>query len=285
LQGGEKLPSVEDIDETIQQQLSQLTLLRQLRNAHIPILRLPTEILGMILLYACPSRPARRSWDKPLIALVRLVQVCSRWRAIALSVTRLWSSITSFARKQMPLLLERSRQAPLFVYLDTAYRSFSALDKEAEAVYVEEQLESMEALGHLVRIRELELGAGQSTWSDQALEQLQFFLSMPAPILVELALEDIRNFQGRPLDNSTPHLRTLRLRSVDVNLQGWLPLRHLHVLDLSGTRNTPSVLQILHVLREARLLRTLSVFIDLVKNTSLPEPLSEVVRIPALHTL
>ncbi|KAF9463462.1 hypothetical protein BDZ94DRAFT_1122391, partial [Collybia nuda] len=57
-----------------------------------PFRRLPTEILGEIFLYCLPEaryRTASRN-QAPLL----LGQICSRWRGIALGMSKLWEEFT-----------------------------------------------------------------------------------------------------------------------------------------------------------------------------------------------
>jgi hypothetical protein len=286
LHGGGTLPNVDDIEETIQQHLADLAFLRQLKNAHNPLLRLPTELLRMILLYACPrpSQNLRKVWIHYLKDLIRFTQVCSRWHLIALSTPDLWSYLSCFTRKQSPLLLERSQQAPLCIYLEPATQRMSAHDVENEAAYIQGQRELLGLLRHLGRIRELELSAGvyySATWHDETIEQLRSLLSAQAPMLAELVIEGHLSLQGHCLlDNHAPCLRTLRMLTVNVDLRGWLPLRNLHVLEL--TRTGQPTLHILNVLRDACCLRELTISTHYPEDI-LPEPPLEPVKLPSLR--
>jgi hypothetical protein len=291
--------------EAIQQQL-RLALLRQSKNAHIPILRLPPEILGIILLYACP-RPSRKfdahssdgwltdNWSLTLKDLVRFTQVCSCWHSVALSVPELWACITSSdSLEQMPLLLERSREAPLSVYLRPRHsKSFTEeTEQEVHEAYVLEQLKELEVLRqHAGRIRKLVLRHGPLSpsgwWDDRSLKELLAILCSPAPTLEELDIEGLREIPGQLLGNHAPRLRTLRVRSVRVDLQGWPLLQNLHVLELQVAVgiNTLSFSQIFRILRGIRCLRTLSLEFQTHADISSPEPLSQPAEISTLHTL
>jgi hypothetical protein len=143
----------------------------------------------------------------------------------------------------------------------------------------------------LVCIRKLVLRHGPLSssgwWDDRSLKELLAILCSPAPTLEELDLEGLREIPGQLLGNHAPRLRTLRVRSVRVDLQGWPLLQNLHVLELQVAVgiNTLSFSQIFRILRGIRCLRTLSLEFQTNADITLPEPLSQPVEISTLHTL
>lgn len=177
---------------------------------------------------------------------VRLTHVCQRWRDILLGtgLAHLWGRITFTlpSNSAFPILLSRSRNAPLDVVLDT---SISVL----RAGLVQRV---QEALTNLSRIRYLRLHSGPS----QNLMAL-FSHHLSLPLLQELYLE-LEYDDADQLHNSavvdTPlpshiHIEGPNVRTASVELVKWRPgvayptlrflfntLRHLEVHVLDRTR-------------------------------------------------
>ncbi|KAJ7074665.1 hypothetical protein C8F01DRAFT_32524 [Mycena amicta] len=86
-------------------------------DSHYPILTLPNEITGSIFqkyLPEYPNAPPPAGSGSPTL----LSHVCRHWRAVALSMSVLWSAIPIVEvvdSKWVPCWLERSRQSPLSI--------------------------------------------------------------------------------------------------------------------------------------------------------------------------
>ncbi|KAJ7074759.1 hypothetical protein C8F01DRAFT_1101700 [Mycena amicta] len=89
----------------------------RLDSYHYPILTLPNEITGTIFqkyLPEYPNAPPPAGSGSPTL----LSHVCRHWRAVALSMSILWSAIPIVEyvdSKWVPCWLERSRQSPLSI--------------------------------------------------------------------------------------------------------------------------------------------------------------------------
>ncbi|KAI0373852.1 hypothetical protein BV20DRAFT_962424 [Pilatotrama ljubarskyi] len=190
-------------------------------NAKCCISRLPPEILGHVF-FLVPSRlaldgtlcfPARQTYD-----LVPLTHACQRWRAIALSISSLWSTIceTSPAHIASHVLRGRARQAPLTVYVDRPQASVALT-------------EILASDGHAVT--ELHLRGLQDESSVRLASEL---LAFPAPHLRHATVR-IRRKPGASAHSAAdyepviefwrgtaPKLKTLELHDVPL-----LPSNHL----------------------------------------------------------
>jgi hypothetical protein len=256
LQSGH-LPSMEDIEETMQRNLTQLALLRQLRNAHIPILRLPPEILAHILLFCgLPSTQPHWSahWTDAVKNLVRLTQVCSRWHSVAVSCSRLWATVSTMGRdKQLSFLLDRAKHAPLTVLVE---RPDSYYD-QSKPSRIEAELKALQLLHHMPRIRLLELSAGHREWSAEAMEAIRLALSATAPHLEHILLKESGDIDEHLFADYAPRLQSMDVRKMKLKLVGWHPLQNMRDLALTelGDFNTPS--QVLDMLHDAGRLQSL----------------------------
>ncbi|KAJ3756423.1 hypothetical protein EV360DRAFT_72009 [Lentinula raphanica] len=94
---------------------------------HSPIHTLPNELLSHIFLHIVSRPPGQFSLSE-----LDLSHVCSQWRAVALTLSPLWSSIQILAhedpnsegvRRLTELYLDRSGNAPLDVFLHIEQRS------------------------------------------------------------------------------------------------------------------------------------------------------------------
>jgi hypothetical protein len=248
------LPSIEDIDETliVEHRLSQFVLLRKLRNAHAPLLRLPPELISAILLFCCPW--FLEDWDEvysePLSRFFRLTQVCSRVHSVALSTPHLWAFVSTRWEAMMPVMFQRAAQLPLAVHLEPPDNELWSADNRTQ-----EQVALLGVLYDMTRIRSLHLSGsdyeGEPDWQAEAKEQIRRLLRSPLPFLEKLSLHAVLDFDETTL-GPAPRLQTLCLSGlwVEANLIGCLYLRHLRVLELREVGNV-SVLAILHVIRTA----------------------------------
>jgi hypothetical protein len=254
------LPSIEDIDETliVEHRSSQLVLLRKLRNAHAPLLRLPHELISAILLFCCPW--FLDDWEEvngePLSRFVRLTQVCSYVHSVALSTPHLWAFVSTKWETMMPVMFQRAGQLPLAVHLEPRDEELWSEDNRTQ-----EQVALLGVLYDMTRIRSLHLAGSdyesEPDWQAEAKEQIRRLLRSPLPLLEKLSLHAVLDFDETTL-GPAPRLQTLRLSGiwVEVNLIGCRYLRHLRVLELREVGEV-SVLAIFHVIRTAVYLKEL----------------------------
>ncbi|KIK69369.1 hypothetical protein GYMLUDRAFT_214495, partial [Collybiopsis luxurians FD-317 M1] len=93
-----------------------------LRSLLAPIHRLPNELLTQIFDHICENPTVHRRYELSK-APFRLSAVCSRWRSLCLSYSKMWSifavecSKGCKLRTAVDLYLERSKQQPLTLYL------------------------------------------------------------------------------------------------------------------------------------------------------------------------
>ncbi|KAJ7074685.1 hypothetical protein C8F01DRAFT_1076072 [Mycena amicta] len=109
---------IEQIEAQIRSLFAEKDVLqRRLDSYRYPILTLPNEITGNIFqryLPEYPKAPPPTGSGSPTL----LSHVCRHWRAVALSMSVLWSSIPIFEdldSQWVPCWLERSRQSPLTI--------------------------------------------------------------------------------------------------------------------------------------------------------------------------
>ncbi|TRM58634.1 hypothetical protein BD626DRAFT_510891 [Schizophyllum amplum] len=92
------------------------------RSLLAPVRRLPVEILTIIITLAI-SRSFKRKRDSTLVVQHPVLQVCHRWRALALATPRIWNEIVVYPNhdlswyKTIRRCLRRSETQPLDIYL------------------------------------------------------------------------------------------------------------------------------------------------------------------------
>lgn len=87
-----------------------VVFLRQLRNSHLPVHRIPPEILVEIFL---------RVQEEAIYPRKSLTHVCHQWRALALSISALWCDISLSDRDVSKALLERCKFGPIHIQFCT----------------------------------------------------------------------------------------------------------------------------------------------------------------------
>ncbi|THU82937.1 hypothetical protein K435DRAFT_608327, partial [Dendrothele bispora CBS 962.96] len=100
------------------------------RSLLAPIRRLCPELLSRIFRFACPKTIVTDEIDCPV---VRVSQVCARWRELARSTSTLWSSFyidldtslhnTEVIKSMITTHLEQSRNSPLSLSLKASEQS------------------------------------------------------------------------------------------------------------------------------------------------------------------
>jgi hypothetical protein len=111
-----------DIDAEIEVHREAICSLQRRRNSRIAINTLPIEILGRIFLHhICPALqrilPGSEYDHKLFQGAIAFSQVCSHWRSVALSTPNLWTTLRYFEENWIAELLDRSKDAPLMVYM------------------------------------------------------------------------------------------------------------------------------------------------------------------------
>jgi hypothetical protein len=112
--------TIDDIDIAIEHRLSEVVLLRRMRNTRAAAINwLPAELLVEVASYLTPRYPWSRAPEERqrLRLFFGLSQVCSYWRQSMLSAPRLWSILPCRDPEKTRLMLERARGSPLSVSL------------------------------------------------------------------------------------------------------------------------------------------------------------------------
>ncbi|KAJ7189500.1 hypothetical protein GGX14DRAFT_484948 [Mycena pura] len=209
-----------------------------------PVLTLPVEISSRIFLHCLPSHG--RVTPSPTTAPLLLVQICRHWREVALSTSRLWSSLylyvgTILGRRTVPVDLQeqnllrtwfaRAKGSPLSLGLDIqCYEMASPALLDLVSSYASQ-------------IQHLDLHM-----QPEQFQKLRPFLT-PFPLLQHLATihsEDVQN-----LLIASPLIREIRLLcdyKLDLLVDQSLPfLTHLEVntitaeMFLAVLRNFPAL--------------------------------------------
>jgi hypothetical protein len=113
-----KTGTVDDIDIAIEHRLSEVVLLRRMRNMRAAAINwLPAELLVEVASYLTPWCPWSRAPEERqrLRLFFGLSQVCSYWRHSMLGAPRLWSILPCRDPEKTRLMLERARGSPLYV--------------------------------------------------------------------------------------------------------------------------------------------------------------------------
>ncbi|KDQ12049.1 hypothetical protein BOTBODRAFT_67716 [Botryobasidium botryosum FD-172 SS1] len=194
-----------------------LTAMRSRRNRHLPVYRLPSEILVIVFRLAVESSS---NGTRPLAtkAPFNISHVSSRWREIAITTPRLWTKYDATSARVADIVLDRSKRAPLHVKLaqdDPDYFSDEESKRRCPPSTAKAYREGARnfsnflrpLLPHTDRVEELILGDVEgSPW-----EHLRF----PAPNLKKLEVIITEGDFDKPSTQvfvgTTPLLRDLRL--------------------------------------------------------------------------
>jgi hypothetical protein len=82
------LPSIKEIDDQIKHHASEIVRLQRLRNSLVPACRLPVELIQHVFRYCSPPH-----YDEQHEHSLSVANVCTSWRAAALSTPELWSAV------------------------------------------------------------------------------------------------------------------------------------------------------------------------------------------------
>ncbi|KAL6298569.1 hypothetical protein BKA93DRAFT_46703 [Sparassis latifolia] len=200
------------MDELLSLERCLCMALSLVRSSTCPINRLPIEILGDIfLLVMRPVKPKHAFiWNSSRLRHTRgltvLTKVCRHWRDVCTNFPFLWSHISGAPRDAdppIPLFLQRSRPAPLTVYLpaNSIPSALSLLELESERSRIQELF-----------VHSFTEVAGLRYSPAPALEHL----TLRADYVVPRAHQHIILF-----DDNVPRLKTLSIHTID-----WLPSNH-----------------------------------------------------------
>ncbi|KAH6915978.1 hypothetical protein BKA70DRAFT_1179256 [Coprinopsis sp. MPI-PUGE-AT-0042] len=212
------------IDARIAALEREILVLKAERNSISPIARLPPEIPSRIFVAfasLCPEpssvlpnhyhsylsiNQTRDSTKERTVQWGVLTEVSQHWRDVALGCPQLWSHVAFHRAGWAKLMLERSKQAPLYINLPWSMST-------------ETQVHAAKALSQPHRLKSLKLN-GNTDWLQNRLQEL----TASAPLLESLELNARASVYGIQderlclpdnfLGNETPKLRSL-------SLDGW----------------------------------------------------------------
>lgn len=187
--------SIKILEELIQTMEVQLSSLRQDKNASLPAIKLPDELLLVIFQWCADyQRPAPSYYRS--IRTLRLV--CSRWASLIADSPPMWSPIYCGHPKDVQRALRLSRDAPLYVQYRPGTRGVMPVDQYLE-------------------LTQLDAGRWKSlTLNDVDKDLVTRFLESPAGSLRSLSIEtkapvDLSSMVKSLFSNSAPSLNHLRL--------------------------------------------------------------------------
>ncbi len=197
------------------------SLIQETMNSHCPINRMPPELLALVFSMV-PSALSLPGYIGPSAAkqtyeLLPITHVCRGWRALALDIPSLWSTLceTASGHSASSIFRARTQQAPLVVYVDHG-RPSAAL---------------AEALGSGAKVTELHL---HDLHELAPAELASAFLGFPAHRLeraivrrrsVRVPTADLGSPPMKPVvelfDGSAPRLKSLVLHDVPFLPSNW----------------------------------------------------------------
>ncbi|KAG7099958.1 hypothetical protein E1B28_001751 [Marasmius oreades] len=112
--------TLQDFDEKLKTITEELKRVQYERNLHVPICRLPAEILGSIFTFhtECWNRAERRSPRRSSRYWINILLVCRLWCMIAYSTPSMWSTPDFMFPKTARRLLKYSKSSPLNIRWD-----------------------------------------------------------------------------------------------------------------------------------------------------------------------
>lgn len=204
---------------------------RKRRNAEVPINQLPIEVTAEIFKFAVlPSRSVPSSDESHLQKLGMIANVCARWYNIVKSTAALWAVVeTTVSDEMLELLLERSKNSPLFVTCGSGYhQNDSAMFKELWTP----SSSIMKVVSEIIRWRSVDIGltsAGSNILRAletpaPILEEFNFYLETPrahkitnlfkgkAPKLKQLRVSGLSFVWSKGLFHNLTHLQIANIR-------------------------------------------------------------------------
>jgi hypothetical protein len=208
-----------------------VALQKQLRNAHSPVNRFPSEVLARIFLFRRPH-----SWiDSGLQDFLRVTQVCAYWRMSALSHPMLWNLVPCQNAATTDWMLTRAKSANL-VYRGLGY-----------ARHTRNARREAELLQDMSRVQVLEL-QGVQRYLRAALHSS---LERPAPVLETLELTKVfKDKSSTPIllfGGQLPKLRELHIRESQLYWQApyLSQLSSLTLIEIKNKISAPAMILLL----------------------------------------
>ncbi|VDB99916.1 unnamed protein product [Peniophora sp. CBMAI 1063] len=281
--------------------------IRARKNDCQPISRLPPELIGEIIQLVAeqepPRRPCVRYLNLPALSInvhvgtlptrseigwVRLAAVCHRWRRIVLNKASLWADSLCALAGAEETMLDRARDAPLTLRVDTRRHAYS----EDTVRFAQEHL----ARARVIDMHERPGHGAVSVWPQgtRALSGNSF--PHLETLILDLRLTGTLPAQSSPippLPLYAPRLQQLEFRDIFVP---WTPAPKLTSLSLIRSDNSamviPPLASLLRLLQASPHLRSLHVhgYLPEAKPLMLDEsgnaiPDETVVNLPALKEL
>lgn len=242
---------LDDIDDQLSLYARHIQSLKSYRNSLVPVSRLPHILLTDIFILVHQSERTDYLFPRRSQPCLRISHVCWAWRDSALQCPLLWTDILFRPPEWTPIMLERSRTAPLRVKILIDHQSL-ADDAFVSSVRL--------ALSHIHHIQYLCIVL-IDRFRDLG-DLLSPLLTGSPNILKELILSSrstIPNYVYPSMENA-PCLRHLKLDSCHINWQRVSSVGNLTSLVLQDIpiASRPSVEDILSVLQTMTKLEKLS---------------------------
>jgi hypothetical protein len=227
--------------------LEVLGLVRSVKNSFAPINRIPSEVLSLV-----PDYWKKGKMDQDLIALTH---VCRSWREIFTSRPSLWSHLDCRNVEKTRTYVERSKAAPLEIYLE----SFRGKPYAKDAFFL--------TAPHIHRLRYLSISA--NNFPDII---SHFFRRVPLLEELKVTLSDSLGtvLSGAFLNEDLSSLRTLSLAGAITHL----PRKNLSNLTTFSLSRIPedriSMTQLLNFFENSPLLDTITLKDSLPKSSDAP---------------
>ncbi|KAL0573395.1 hypothetical protein V5O48_008569 [Marasmius crinis-equi] len=214
-------------------------------NASVPISRLPTEIIRIILGYCVSHRSTGRPYK---LTWLNATHVCRQWRSVALESASIWSQIDFSCPELAREMIARSRVAPLDVVVTRP-----VLTSRVYAVLIE-------ATSNTGRLRTLVLPDAYH------MNGVSLFprLNKPAPLLhtLDLTAKPYDTLPRKFFAGKTPALRKLKITGFHFPLATSL-LKNLTTLILKDPHEDPSINHCARCPTTQRLLEVLQLMTEL----------------------
>ncbi|KAK1233289.1 hypothetical protein PQX77_003554 [Marasmius sp. AFHP31] len=221
--------------------LHRLSSIRSQLNQLTPISKLPPELLSHVFSF-CLTHPYSRTLAKNTLAFT---QTCRTWRTLALSTSKLWSTIDICHARYAELCLSRSREATLSVVAPISVMAFERLGSLVEARNRIRKIDVVlfpESMSRL--FREMIMGLNSKEGHDEVVLGSSSSLGMGMNATRTLVLENLTELNLRlPSIAERVDLSFLRIPSIQkLSLDG-VKLDWMSIVD--NTRNRNGVLKVL----------------------------------------
>ncbi|TFY76047.1 hypothetical protein EWM64_g7964 [Hericium alpestre] len=264
---------LETTPKRIQQLRDLLTKMTNHANWHLPIFRLPPEILRKIFLHH--ARPvqddATFADDASCATLLSVSQVCRRWREIAVRDPFLWTHVPIGNLARAEIFIQRSQGRPISLWgrFNLSHVSeLSTLQLTPLVPSAEGSLERVEAISIVIPNPDF---ARADSWvitlpSEAAprLRALRLYSEMP--------LATMRTDLNPPFGYELPMLRTLYIDSVDFGWEWIGRMPTLTSLVITYQHTGSSVSDLRHILNALKVLENLTELDLVIPGLTIPDP-------------